>query len=72
MMKKLKARSINDNIEIELKDYDGVPNPHNPYDRLSPDERHAKIVKLYAHLYHKMSKKEETAQTDTTLKSFPC
>lgn len=38
------------NIEIEIIPYDGSPNPRNPYDWLTPEERHKKIVELYAQL----------------------
>lgn len=41
-------------IEIEIVPYDGTPNPRNPYDRLTPEDRHRKIVELYARIYLRM------------------
>lgn len=41
-------------IEIEIVTYDGTPNPRNPYDRLTPEDRHRKIVELYARIYLRM------------------
>lgn len=43
-------------MEIEIIPYDGTPNPRNPFDRLTPEERHKKIVELYAQIYLKMLK----------------
>ena len=34
--------------------YDGTPNPRNPYDKLTSEERHKKIVRLYAKIYLRM------------------
>lgn len=45
-------------IEIEIVPYDGTPNPRNLYDRLTPEERHRKIVELYARIYLRMMGKE--------------
>lgn len=34
--------------------YDGTPNPRNPYDKLTSEERYKRIVKLYAKIYLRM------------------
>jgi len=44
-------------IEIEIVPYDGTPNPRNPYDRLTPEDRHRKIVEIYARIYLRMNEK---------------
>lgn len=41
-------------IDIEIIPYDGTPNPRNPFDRLTPEERRKKIVEIYAQIYLKM------------------
>jgi|Deesub1362B_J571_1020462.scaffolds.fasta_scaffold00032_6 hypothetical protein len=46
-------------IEIEIIPYDGTPNPRNPFDRLTPEERHKKIVEIYAQIYIKMANKRK-------------
>ena len=46
-------------IEIEIIPYDGTPNPRNPFDRLTPEERHKKIVEIYAQIYLKMANKRK-------------
>jgi hypothetical protein len=46
-------------IEIEIIPYDGTPNPRNPFDRLTPEERHKKIVEIYAQIYLKMVNKRK-------------
>ncbi len=43
-------------IDIEIIPYNGTPNPRNPFDRLAPEERHKKIVQIYAQIYLKMVK----------------
>ncbi len=53
---KMGKRDLKD-IEIEIIPYDGTPNPRNPYDRLTPKERHRKIVELYGQLYLKIMEK---------------
>lgn len=40
-----------EDMEVEVVPYDGTRNPRNPYDRLTPEERHKKIVELYARIY---------------------
>lgn len=45
-------------IEVEILPYDGTPNPRNPFDRLTPEDRHRKIVELYARIYLRMLEKE--------------
>ena len=45
-------------MEIEIIPYDGTPNPRNPFDRLTPEERHKKIVEIYAQIYLKMAAKD--------------
>ncbi len=47
------GRNLKD-IEIEIEPYDGTPNPRNPYDRLTPEDRHRKIVEIYARIYLRM------------------
>jgi len=42
------------NVPIEIIPYDGTPNPRNPFDCLTPEERHKKIVEIYARIYLKM------------------
>lgn len=37
-------------IRTTLVEYDGRPNPNNPYDRLSPEERHARIRLVLARI----------------------
>ncbi|MFV1951700.1 MAG: hypothetical protein ACC630_07090 [Nitrospinota bacterium] len=56
MRDKMGKRDLKD-IEIEIIPYDGTPNPRNPYDRLTPEERHRKIVELYGQLYLKIMEK---------------
>jgi len=46
-------------IEIEIIPYDGTPNPRNPFDRLTPEERHKKIVEIYDQIYIKMANKRK-------------
>lgn len=45
------------NVPIEIIPYDGEPNPRNPFDRLTPEERHRKIVEVYAKIYLKILEK---------------
>ena len=52
------------NINIEIIPYDGIPNPRNPFDRLTPEERHKKIVEIYAQIYLKMLKKNKQNNFD--------
>ena len=52
------------NIDIEIIPYDGTPNPRNPFDRLTPEERHKKIVEIYAQIYLKMVKKNKQNNFD--------
>jgi len=52
------------NIEIEIAPYDGTPNPRNPYDRLTAEERHKKIVELYGRIYLRMLGKEASPASD--------
>ena len=47
------------NIDIEITPYDGTPNPRNPFDRLTPEERRKKIVEIYAQIYLKMVRKKQ-------------
>ena len=54
------AKRINvKEAEIKMIPYDGTTNPHNPYDRLTPEERQKKIVNLYARIYLRMVEKKE-------------
>ena len=48
-----------ENMEIEIIPYDGTPNPRNPFDRLTPEERHKKIVEIYARIYLKMVRQKQ-------------
>jgi hypothetical protein len=48
-----------ENMEIEIIPYDGTPNPRNPFDRLTPEERHKKIVEIYAQIYLKMVRQKQ-------------
>ena len=48
-----------ENMEIEIIPYDGTPNPRNPFDRLTPEERRKKIVEIYAQIYLKMLKDKQ-------------
>jgi len=50
--------NIND-IDIEIIPYDGTPNPRNPFDRLTPEERRKKIVQIYAQIYLKMVREKQ-------------
>ena len=47
------------NIGIEIIPYDGTPNPRNPFDRLTPEERRKKIVEIYAQIYLKMVREKQ-------------
>jgi hypothetical protein len=47
------------NIDIEIIPYDGTPNPRNPFDRLTPEERRKKIVEIYAQIYLKMVREKQ-------------
>ncbi len=47
------------NIDIEIIPYDGTPNPRNPFDRLTPEERRKKIVKIYAQIYLKIVREKQ-------------
>ena len=48
-----------ENMEIEIIPYDGTPNPRNPFDRLTPEERRKKIVEIYAQIYLKMVREKQ-------------
>ena len=48
-----KRKSKMAGIEIETISYDGKNNFRNPYDRLTPEERYEKIIKLLAKIYLK-------------------
>ena len=50
--------NIND-IDIEIIPYDGTPNPRNPLDRLTPEERRKKIVEIYARIYLKTVREKQ-------------
>lgn len=54
-MKNRKCRIDPRNVPIEIVPYDGTPNPRNPFDRLTPEEKHKKIVEIYAQIYLKMT-----------------
>jgi hypothetical protein len=54
-MKKRRCKTDPGNVPIEIIPYDGIPNPRNPFDRLTPEERHKKIVEIYAQIYLKMT-----------------
>jgi hypothetical protein len=47
------------NIDIEIIPYDGTPNPRNPFDRLTSEERRKKIVEIYAQIYLKMVREKQ-------------
>jgi hypothetical protein len=47
------------NIDIEIIPYDGTPNPRNPFDRLTPEERRKQIVEIYAQIYLKMVREKQ-------------
>jgi hypothetical protein len=47
------------NIDIEIIPYDGILNPRNPFDRLTPEERRKKIVEIYAQIYLKMVRERQ-------------
>lgn len=57
-MKNRRRRIDLRNVPIEIIPYDGTPNPRNPFDRLTPEERHKKIVEIYAQIYLKMTTKK--------------
>ena len=42
------------NAQLIVVPHDGGTNPRNPYDYLSPEERHKKIVQLCARIYLRM------------------
>lgn len=54
----MKRKDI-ENMEIEIIPYDGTPNPRNPFDRLTPEERRKKIVQIYAQIYLKMVREKQ-------------
>jgi hypothetical protein len=45
------------NAQLIVVPHDGGTNPRNPYDSLSPEERHGKIVQLCARIYLRMRSK---------------
>lgn len=45
------------NAQLIVVPHDGGTNPRNPYDQLSPEERHEKIVQLCARIYLRMQSK---------------
>jgi len=47
------------NINIEIIPYDETPNPRNPLDRLTSEERRKKIVEIYAQIYLKMLREKQ-------------
>jgi len=52
------------NIDIEIISYDGTPNPRNPFDRLTPEERRKKIVEIYAQIYLKMVRQKQQSNSN--------
>lgn len=60
-------------VELEIVPYDGTPNPRNPYDRLTHEERQRKIVELYAKICLRMlgKKAESSYMTEENLKESP-
>jgi hypothetical protein len=57
------------NMPIEISPYDGEPNPRNPFDRLTPEERHKKIVEIYAKIYLKITDEKERKKSSEDFKS---
>jgi hypothetical protein len=47
------------NARIIIVPHDGGTNPRNPYDQLTPEERHQKIVQLCARIYLRMRFRDE-------------
>jgi len=43
-----------DNIRVIRIPYDGAPNPQNPYDKLSPEEREKKIITICRKIWLRM------------------
>ena len=52
------------NIDIEIIPYDRTPNPRNPFDRLTPEERRKKIVEIYAQIYLKMVREKQQSNSN--------
>lgn len=48
---------------VEIIPHDGGTNPRNPYDQLTPEERHKKIVQLCARIYLRMRSRQPLSAT---------
>ena len=59
----MKRKDI-ENMEIEIIPYDGTPNPRNPFDRPTPEERRKKIVEIYAQIYLKMVRQKQQCNSN--------
>ncbi len=46
------------NAKLIIVPHDGGTNPRNPYDQLTPEERHKKIVQLCARIYLRMRSRQ--------------
>jgi|GEM_PF-1108749 len=46
---------------LHIVPHDGGANPRNPYDQLTPEERHKKIIQLCARIYLRMRFRDEAA-----------
>lgn len=51
------------NPELVIIPHDGGTNPRNPYDQLTPEERHKKILQLCARIYLRMRSRQPPAPT---------
>ena len=48
------------NPRVVVVPHDGEPNPDNPYDGLSPKERHERVVELCARIYARMRSEQRS------------
>jgi len=56
-------RLPNLNAKLVIVPHDGGTNPRNPYDQLTPEERHKKIVQLCARIYLRLRARQLPSAT---------